>query len=139
MGIKSFYWKKTPTGIVDTEGGLYLTEHDLAKIGFLYLNEEKWDSHPLITAEWVRTSIAEHANPNLRYDPERRYGYGWWLLPSEKKENFAYAAFGAGGQYLFVVPDLKLIVVFTGWNVLGKNELGARTALGRVVEAVTDG
>ncbi len=64
------------TGIVDTEGGLYLTEHDLAKIGFLYLNEEKWDSHQLITAEWVRTSIAEHANPNLRYDPERRYDYG---------------------------------------------------------------
>ena len=77
MGIKSFYWKKTPTGIVDTEGGLYLTEHDLAKIGFLYLNEEKWDSHQLITAEWVRTSIAEHANPNLRYDPERRYGVAW--------------------------------------------------------------
>ena len=76
MGIKSFYWKKTPTGIVDTEGGLYLTEHDLAKISFLYLNEEKWDSHQLITAEWVRTSLAEHANPNLRYDPERRYGYG---------------------------------------------------------------
>ena len=35
MDIKSFYWKKTPTGIVDTEGGLNLTEHDLAKIGFL--------------------------------------------------------------------------------------------------------
>src|SRR6185436_1353440 len=33
LGIKDFYWKRTPTGHPDTEGGLYLAAEDLAKIG----------------------------------------------------------------------------------------------------------
>lgn len=38
LGITGYYWKKTPEGEIDTEGGLYLSSYDLAKIGYLMLN-----------------------------------------------------------------------------------------------------
>ena len=37
MGIEEYYWKKTPLGEVDTEGGLYLKTEDFAKFGKLFL------------------------------------------------------------------------------------------------------
>ena len=37
LGIRAFHWKATPTGHPDTEGGLYLSAPDLARIGYLYL------------------------------------------------------------------------------------------------------
>jgi CubicO group peptidase (beta-lactamase class C family) len=39
LGINNFFWKRIPTGLVDTEGGLYLSETDLAKIFYLFLKE----------------------------------------------------------------------------------------------------
>src|SRR4030095_12245439 len=42
LGIKDYHWKKTPTGLPDAEGGLYLAAQDLAKIGLLYLNDGVW-------------------------------------------------------------------------------------------------
>jgi len=46
LGIEH-YWKRTPMGVVDTEGGLYLRDGDLAKIGYLYLHDENvgWAPH----------------------------------------------------------------------------------------------
>ena len=38
-----YYWKHTPTGLPDTEGGLYLSTQDLAKIGALYLHDGEWN------------------------------------------------------------------------------------------------
>ena len=39
LGIKDWYWKRTPTGLSDTEGGPYLKPEDLAKVGFMYFEE----------------------------------------------------------------------------------------------------
>ena len=36
LGIERWFWKRTPTGLADTEGGLYLRPRDLAKIAYLY-------------------------------------------------------------------------------------------------------
>ncbi len=36
LGITEYYWKRTPMGLPDTEGGVYLTPADLAKLGLLY-------------------------------------------------------------------------------------------------------
>ena len=41
LGIKH-HWKRTYLGLVDTEGGLFLTGADLAKIGYLYMHDGIW-------------------------------------------------------------------------------------------------
>jgi hypothetical protein len=36
-GIDHYFWKWIPTGLVDSEGGLYLSATDIAKIDYLFL------------------------------------------------------------------------------------------------------
>jgi CubicO group peptidase (beta-lactamase class C family) len=129
LGIESHYWKRTPKGLADTEGGLYLSPRDLAKIGFLYLHEGEWDGRRILPRDWVRDSIRESTKANPPYG----YGYQWWTIPGPPE---AFLAWGYGGQLLIVVPKLDLIAVFTGWNIYGHRELEPRDALSRVLASV---
>src|SRR5262249_42641649 len=48
------FWKRTPLGLPDTEGGLYLNEDGMAKIGALFLNGGILGGKELISREWVQ-------------------------------------------------------------------------------------
>ena len=61
LGIERFYWKRTPTGLPDTEGGLYLRAHDLARIAYLYLRGGVWGGRQIVSPEWVKASVAPAA------------------------------------------------------------------------------
>jgi CubicO group peptidase (beta-lactamase class C family) len=133
LGI-DYRWKRTPRGLADTEGGLYLRPRDLAKIGYLYLKDGQWQGKRILPEGWVADSTA------WRIDTPRAgrgYGYKWWVLSRKGPGSYAaYAANGYGGQYLIVVPELELIAVFTGWNVYDKPALDPGFALDRVLGAV---
>ncbi len=132
LNIESF-WKRTPKGLADTEGGLYLTPRDLAKIGYLYLHDGIWNGRRLLPEGWVRDSIRDWTKTN---EPPYGYGYQWWTIPAEADRPPGFLAWGYGGQLLIVVPKLDLIAVFTGWNIYGAPELDPRYALDRVAAAV---
>jgi CubicO group peptidase (beta-lactamase class C family) len=139
LGIDSHFWKRTPTGLADTEGGLYLAPRDLAKIGYLYLKDGVWEGRRILPEGWVKTSTTPSVNPRLSRAPGRRYGYQWWLLPrAEAASQYAYAALGYGGQYLMVVPELELIAVFTGWNIYDTPPPPPEWLLERLLAAVKD-
>ncbi len=137
LGITDTYWKTTPTGLADTEGGLYLTARDLAKIGYLYLKGGRWEGQQILPESWV----ARATTPIVETRPgqsvrTRKYGYQWWVLPTVSGADQAYAAIGYGGQRLIVVPSKDLVVVFTGWNVYEQPEFAPFDALDRVLAAV---
>jgi CubicO group peptidase (beta-lactamase class C family) len=143
LGIERFYWKKTPTGLVDTEGGLYLREEDLARFGHLYLNDGVWEGRRILPEGWVAASLAASVRvPGSTY----AYGYQWWLVPtadsppgadgSTQASRYAYAALGYGGQRLLVDPELAIVAVFSGWNIYETPSLDAGFALRRVLGAV---
>jgi CubicO group peptidase (beta-lactamase class C family) len=132
LGISRFYWKKTPKGHPDTEGGLYLTARDLAKIGYLYLKDGVWDGRRILPEGWAAASTRRQRDPTGE-DATMKYGYQWWVLPGKTP---AYAGIGYGGQLLVVVPSLELIAVFTGWNIYDKPGPTAEFARDRIVEAV---
>ena len=122
LGIDVYHWKKTPRGLPDTEGGLYLLPRDLAKIGFLFLHDGVWDGERLVPEGWVDRAITpwveDIAPENGRRDPG--YGYKWWIMDvHEDGTPRIYAARGYGGQTLLVVPEKNLIAVFTAWNIFG--------------------
>jgi CubicO group peptidase (beta-lactamase class C family) len=77
LGIERHYWKRTPTGLPDTEGGLYLRSRDLAKIAYLYMNGGTWDGNLVIPSSWVESSLA----PQVTVESRPRYGFKWWLYP----------------------------------------------------------
>jgi CubicO group peptidase (beta-lactamase class C family) len=134
LGIGRFYWKRTPTGLADTEGGLYLTPADVAKIGYLYLNDGVWEGRRLLPEGWVDASTAPDVETGAR---GWRYGYQWWVLPrGENRRPQVVAARGYGGQYLLVIPEYQMIVVFTGWNIYDRPALDPQLALERVLQAI---
>jgi CubicO group peptidase (beta-lactamase class C family) len=135
LGMR-YHWKHSPTGLPDTEGGLYLSSPDLAKIGFLFLKNGMWDGKQIVSPEWVKASVS----PQMSVKDEGqdwKYGFQWWLQPYGKSpERYAWAARGFGGQELRVVPELDLIAVFTGWDILPKPEEPKHDELQRVISAV---
>ena len=133
LGI-DFYWKRIPKGLADTEGGLYLTARDLAKLGYLYLHDGFWEGKRLLPEGWAKTSTSTLTPTN---EKGIGYGYQWWTLPpAGSAAHGAFLAWGYGGQLLIVAPELDLIAVFTGWNIYDKKELDPRVAFERILNAV---
>lgn len=114
----------------DTENGLYLAPHDLAKIGLLYMRGGLWEDQALIPAAWIDASIRPTVTDTglSSNGRPRTYGYHWWVLPygSEDKPSYAIAGLGYGGQRLFLLPEQDLIAVFMSWNIDGKGNLPIR-------------
>jgi CubicO group peptidase (beta-lactamase class C family) len=130
LGIEHF-WKRTPLGVVDTEGGLFLKNSDLAKIGSLYLHGGVWDGKQIVSKEWVRQSLA----PSTDAEEGFKYGFKWWLLPRTDRTAYVLMARGFGGQRLMVFPEEDMIAVFTGWEIL-KGEAKDRDLMDRILPAV---
>jgi CubicO group peptidase (beta-lactamase class C family) len=124
LGIRDFHWKKTPTGHPDAEGGLYLTAEDLAKIGYLYLQDGVWDGNRILPAGWVRDATTRHATAvGGGWD----YGYQWWITSRNGVD--VWAGRGFGGQLLLVVPARDLVAVVNSWNVFGGRSANVFNAL----------
>jgi CubicO group peptidase (beta-lactamase class C family) len=136
LGMR-YEWKHSPTGLPDTEGGLYISTEDLAKIGYLYLNDGKWNGTQIVSPEWAKESLK--SGLKIRDEGESwNYGFQWWLQPwGKSKEHFAWAARGFGGQDLRVVPEYNLIAVFTGWSIIPETEGPQHDRLERVLAATT--
>lgn len=136
LGIDRFYWKRTPTGLPDTEGGLYLTRHDLARFGFLYLHDGVRAGRRILPDGWVAESMQPRSDPDAGGSSGIKYGYQWWLIPYAREGRFAFACLGYGGQRLLVVPEHDLVAVFNGWNIYDKPALDVQLALDRVLAAL---
>ncbi len=105
LGIADVEWERSPQGIDIGYGEMWLKPHDMAKIGWLYLNKGRWGQKQIVPATWVEDSTRGHINATL-FD---HYGYQWWVDSSGY-----YMAVGHRGQRIFVVPDKNLVAVFTG-------------------------
>ncbi len=133
LGFEHQYWKHTPLGLVDTQGGLYLRAHDLAKIGDLYLHDGMWNGQRIVPSDWVKQSIAPSTDARLGM----KYGFQWWLIPhGPAQERLAWAALGFGGQRLLVLPEDDLILVLTGWNILAESSLNSREVIDRITSGI---
>ena len=114
LGIRDFHWKKTPTGHPDTEGGLYLSARDLAKIGYLHLRGGLWEGRRVVSADWIRDATTPHVTGAGR---GWNYGYQWWL--TSRGGHDVWAGRGFGGQALVIVPSRDVVAVVHAWNIFG--------------------
>lgn len=134
LGIEHYFWKRSPSGLTDTEGGLYLTPRDLAKISLLYAREGVWEGQPIVSPEWVKQSLT----PAIPVADGVQYGYKWWLYPYGKDDpRLVWAGSGFGGQRPMYFPAYDLLVVVTGWNLLpDRPSLSARVTIDRILGAL---
>ena len=137
LGITDWFWKRSPTGPVDTEGGLYLRPGDVAKIWYLVLQGGSWDGKQIVSREWAKLSVTPAVDVPGR-GPGAKYGLKWWLYPyGPDRSRLAWAGSGFGGQIPIAFPDEDLIVVVNAWNVLpGRPGLGDGVIMDRVLGAL---
>ncbi len=112
LGISNLFWGRDPFqhlpwGFM----GMSLTPLDMAKFGYLYLNNGTWEGQQIIPTEWV----TESTRPHYSAWPGWRYGYQWWIGPASN----VFVARGYMGQNIIVAPDYNMVVVFTGSYLYG--------------------
>ena len=105
-----------PLGIKDDPQTLGISSRDMLKFGLLYLNKGVWNGEQILSLKWVE----ESTNISFKFDNPNNdgYGYFWWIRSFEvngNKYKTFYAA-GNGGQFIFIFPEIELVVVLTGGN-----------------------
>ncbi len=130
LDIRSTEWRRDRPGRVTPFGGLRLRPRDMAKIGRLVLDHGQWEGRQIVSAAWVEEMLRDRLPAgNLRY------GWQWWHGRVRAGTAwFSYVgAFGNGGQRIFLVPSLDLVVVVTAGQY---NEETSWQAPGHVLSAV---
>jgi CubicO group peptidase (beta-lactamase class C family) len=105
LGITDYEWRTDDSGRNWGYSSLYMRPRDMAKIGYLFLNDGMWDGEQLVSESWVREATRHRIDANLRDG----YGYQWWV-----DDDGYYLALGYMGQFIFVLPEQGIVAVFTG-------------------------
>jgi CubicO group peptidase (beta-lactamase class C family) len=100
-------WPADNQGYNYGSGGVYMLPRDMAKFGYLYLNNGTWDGEQIVPSEWVQTA----AKTITYFSEYEGYSYQWWTYLSDDMD--VYSAVGYQGQNIFVIPKLDMVVVFT--------------------------
>jgi CubicO group peptidase (beta-lactamase class C family) len=111
LGIEHLDWMSDNDREPSAAAGLRLRPRDIAKIGQLVLDGGRWANRQVVPAAWLKESV----EPRVDVEPLVRYGYFWWLGAASVGDVPApwVGAFGNGGQRLFVLPELELVVAVT--------------------------
>ncbi len=96
-----------------------MSARDAARFGQLFLQNGQWEGRQIVPAEWVEESTAPWSASSV-YVPGTYYGYMWWVYPRGYGEDEgllnvgkyeSYAALGAYGQVIQVIPEAELVFV----------------------------
>ena len=140
LNISNWKWERIPDDYVNASWGLHLRPVDLAKIGYLFLKEGVWNDQMIFAENWRSSSSRNRAIASYYYG----YGYFWWRFSSFAdvirpiKENDVYFSWGEGGQFLFVIPHLDMIVVTTAGNYANDETMAFGMLKDYIFEAVVD-
>ncbi len=102
MGVVAERWGRDPQGYFTGGYNFYITPREMAKFGMLYVNKGNWNGQQLVNANWVQSSMQNMTSG---------YGIDFWITRINNRN--AAQAWGWGGQMIYIVPDLNLVVVFT--------------------------
>ena len=108
LKIDTFAWPKDPQG--NNYGGseLQMKPEHLLRFGELYLNRGQLLQTHLVPAHWIAESTKKSGEGGSPVGES--YGYLWWVTLIGNYP--VYFAFGYGGQFLYIVPGLQLIIEF---------------------------
>jgi len=132
LGFTLARWMQDPQGIYFGGNEMMLLPRQMLAFGELYLNLGHLGGQQVVPSQWVKDSFVPRGKSDYG---DQLYGYGWWMRELAGEQ--AYYAWGFGGQYIFVVPRLQLVVVTTSSTEIAE-ERGShrRSVLGLVEELI---
>lgn len=108
LGVRPPTWQQDPQGYYFGGNNMALTPRALWRFGQLYLDDGRFRGRQILPPDWVRASTGQYVFETRH---GYRYGYFWWTeILGGVRTHFAW---GYGGQYVFVIPALDLVVVCT--------------------------
>ena len=108
LGIPLTPWVRDPQGIFLGGNEMHWTPRGMLAFGELYLNRGRVGGRQVVSQGWLQESLKPRTRSSWS---GREYGYGWWI--DSLGGHATYYAWGHGGQFIFVVPALKLVVATT--------------------------
>jgi len=136
LGITESRWPANPQGVTIGWGEMRLKPRDMARIGYMMQKGGKWQGKQIVSPSWVRESTQPHIKAG-GYE----YGYQWWRGKTIVNNQIIDAiwAWGHGGQFIFVLPALDCVVVFTAkhYENPGHSERAFNMLTGYIIPAVT--
>ncbi|MBN1272051.1 MAG: serine hydrolase [Candidatus Aminicenantes bacterium] len=110
-------WSQDPAGIYTGGFGMEFTPRNMARFGYLYLQEGEIKGIRIISENYhqesrIPSDLSENELAGCDAVQESGYGYLWWI--AKMGDTWTYLARGSGGQYIIVIPELKMVIVLTG-------------------------
>ena len=130
MGFTLPRWPQDPQGVFYGGNDMLMTPLQMVAFGELYLNHGRLNGQQIVPARWVEASQMPRAQS--RREDDRFYGYGWWIRDLAGQRT--YYAWGFGGQFIFIVPKLDLVVVTTSSSTVAEERRSHRLTLYDLVE-----
>ncbi len=130
LGFQLAQWPRDPQGVYFGGNDMLMTPRQMLAFGELYLRHGRYNGRQIVPERWVTESQVPRTQS--RRESDRFYGYGWWVR--ELAGHPAYYAWGFGGQYIFIVPDLDLVVVSTSASTLAEDRRGHRLTIYEIIE-----
>jgi CubicO group peptidase (beta-lactamase class C family) len=114
LNMGRHYLQLSPTGTAYGGGGHYFRPRDFLKLAQLMVNEGRWEGRQIVDPDWARQSVAALRHFNAR----QSYGYLWnsHSYPYRDRRVHAFFAGGNGTQIFMGIPELDLVIGFTGGN-----------------------
>lgn len=115
LAIENYSWRHVPIDRATAQGNLSVTTRDEAKIGQLVLNDGMVNGRRILSHDWIATSLASQvaiadSDPYADF-----YGYMWYTKdePVSAQEIKVHFASGNGGNKIYIVPSLQMVVAIT--------------------------
>ncbi|WP_163339502.1 serine hydrolase [Desulfopila sp. IMCC35008] len=103
LGIHDIHWK-SHNGLTIGYSDITMRPLDMARFGYLFIKEGRWNEKQILPTEWVIDSTTRQIDNSETYG----YGYQWWIMGPD-----IFAARGAYGQRIFALKEQNMVVVFT--------------------------
>ena len=129
LGITLPAWTRDPQGVYMGGNEMALTPRAMLAVGNLFRRGGASDGRQVISREWIRESTIPRTRSRFS---RRQYGYGWWMRTLAGHPT--YYAWGYGGQFIFVVPDLDAVIVATSSPNPGAGRRGHRRELDDLID-----
>lgn len=117
LGITLRDWLRDPQGYYYGGSDMVLTPRDMARFGWLYLNNGNLDGQQIVPAEWITfslTPVYTSRSDGWGALKNIQYGYLWWLGTIN---NYAvHMALGYGGQFILNFPELNVTIAAASFS-----------------------
>lgn len=108
LGIALPAWPRDPQGIYFGGNDMLMRPRDMVRVGALIAAGGRHADRQIVSSSWLATSMVPRTTSAWS---GREYGYGWWLRESAGIPT--WYAWGYGGQFIFILPSLRTVVVTT--------------------------